>query len=426
MSHHAQMPKETGLDHSLKILKEGYPYFLKRREEMDTDVFETTILGQKAYCLGGESGAELFYDTSKFKRDKAMPKPIQKVLTGEHGVQSLDGKKHEDRKKMFMSLMSPKELNRLTTLLENHWHQSAKKWESMDQIILYDEVKEILCRTACEWAGVPLIEEEVKDITRNLANLFEKTASISPGYLQGTHSRKKLENWIKKMVQQVRNGELNPEENTTLYVFSWHRDDLVKLMDEDVAAVEVLNIIRPIVAIAIYIAFTAQALIQYPEESKKLITKGSKQYQYFVQEVRRFYPFFPFQAAITTKDFTWNGYHFKKETLTILDIYGTNHDPKIWDNADQFFPDRFNNWKESPFSFIPQGGGDHLGGHRCAGEWITIKVMNVCLDFLVNQLSFSVPKQNLEFNLTKFPTLPNSKIIFSNVKRTKPVLDSNL
>ncbi|MBM6615815.1 cytochrome P450 [Desemzia sp. RIT804] len=416
MSHLSQMPKEEGLDHSLSVLKEGYPYFLKRREEMDTDVFETTVLGQKTYCLGGEAGAELFYDTSRFKRSNAMPKPVQKVLTGEHGIQSLDGEEHEDRKKMFMSLMSPAELERLTDLLEKHWLQSAEKWEAMEQVILYEEVKEILCRTACEWAGVPLLEEEIEEVTQGLANLFEKTASISPAYLQGARSRKKLEKWIEKLVQQVRNRELSPEENTALYVFSWHRDNKGKLMEEDVAAVEILNIIRPIVAIAIYIAFTAQAVIQYPAEAKKLTTQKPKQYQYFVQEVRRFYPFFPFQAALTKKDFSWNGYEFKKDTLTILDIYGTNHDSKIWEDPDQFSPDRFSDWKESPFSFIPQGGGNHLGGHRCAGEWITIKVMKVCLDYLVNQLSFSVPEQDLSFNLTKFPTIPNSKIVLSRVR----------
>ncbi len=50
----------------------------------------------------------------------------------------------------------------------------------------------------------------------------------------------------------------------------------------------------------------------------------------------------------------------------MLDIYGTNHDPKIWDNPDLFNPSRFKNWKGSPFNFIPQGGGDYWLGHRCA------------------------------------------------------------
>lgn len=50
----------------------------------------------------------------------------------------------------------------------------------------------------------------------------------------------------------------------------------------------------------------------------------------FVQEVRRFYPFFPFAAAEVKTDFTWKDYTFEKGTLTLLDLYGTNHDTNIW------------------------------------------------------------------------------------------------
>lgn len=83
-------------------------------------------------------------------------------------------------------------------------------------------------------------------------------------------------------------------------------------------------------------------------------------------------------------DFTWNGYKFEEGTLTLLDLYGTNHDPAIWGNPDVFSPDRFTKWEGSPFSFIPQGGGDYFMGHRCAGEWVTIEVMKVSLDYLAN------------------------------------------
>ncbi|MBV0910743.1 cytochrome P450, partial [Planococcus sp. CP5-4_UN] len=50
---------------------------------------------------------------------------------------------------------------------------------------------------------------------------------------------------------------------------------------------------------------------------------------------------------------------FKKDMRVILDLYGTNHHPDSWDNADEFIPERFSTWDGSPFSFIPQGGGDH-------------------------------------------------------------------
>ncbi|MCQ6282516.1 ATP-binding cassette domain-containing protein [Bacillus sp. EB600] len=37
----------------------------------------------------------------------------------------------------------------------------------MDKVILYEEAQEIMCRTACQWAGIPVQEDEVKRLTKN-------------------------------------------------------------------------------------------------------------------------------------------------------------------------------------------------------------------------------------------------------------------
>ncbi|WP_222707250.1 cytochrome P450 [Pontibacter qinzhouensis] len=51
----------------------------------------------------------------------------------------------------------------------------------------------------------------------------------------------------------------------------------------------------------------------------------------------------------------------------LLEVYGTHHDPELWENPEEFRPERFRDWKRIPFDFIPQGGGDHHTDHRCAG-----------------------------------------------------------
>lgn len=101
----------------------------------------------------------------------------------------------------------------------------------------------------------------------------------------------------------------------------------------------------------------------------------------------------------------------------MLDLYGTNHDPEIWKNPDVFNPNRFAKWEGSPFSFIPQGGGDYFMGHRCAGEWVTIEVMKVSLDYLTNRMDFEVPDQDLSFSMASMPSIPHSKVVIKNVKK---------
>jgi fatty-acid peroxygenase len=411
------MPREEGIDHSLSLLREGYRYILNRRQRFDSNVFETRLLGKKAICMSGKEAAKVFYDNDKFKREGAAPKRAVQTLFGENGVQALDGDAHKHRKKMFMSIMSPQAIQNLTDMTKQHWEIALSKWEQMDQVILYDEVKEIMCRTACEWAGVPLEEKDVKEMTKDLAAMFETPAAIGPSHWMGRRARNKTEKRMGHLVEKVRNEEVNPPEDTALYQFAWHRDLEGNLLTTDTASVEILNILRPIVAIAIFINFTALALHQHPEEREKLKSGDKQHAQMFVQEVRRFYPFFPFVAALVKKDFTWNGYAFEEGTLTLLDLYGTNHHPDIWENPDVFSPDRFAKWEGSPFDFIPQGGGDYMMGHRCAGEWITLSVMNVCLDYLVNRMEYIVPDQDLRYSLVSIPSIPHSNVVVKGVKR---------
>lgn len=327
MSDKNQMPREEGIVHSLSLMREGYMYILNRRQSFNSNVFETRLLGKKAICMVGKEAAEVFYDTEKFKRKDAAPNRAVQTLFGKNGVQALDGQDHKHRKEMFMSIMSPEGLQSLTDITKKQWEIALNKWKQVDQVILYEEVKEVLCRTACQWAGVPLEENDVKEMTKHLAAMFKSPAAVGPNHWLGRNARNKAENRIGDLVDKVRNGEINPPEDTALHRFSWHRDLEGNLLDIETAVVEVINILRPIVAIAIFINFTALALHHFPEEREKLESHDEKYSQMFVQEVRRFYPFFPFVVALVKKDFTWKGYKFEEGTLTLLDIYGTNHDP---------------------------------------------------------------------------------------------------
>ena len=93
-----------------------------------------------------------------------------------------------------------------------------------------------------------------------------------------------------------------------------------------------------------------------------------------------------------------------------MDLYGTNRHPDDWSEPEVFSPERFEGWQQTPFNFIPQGGGSYDFGHRCAGEFITIVMMRTTLDFLVNHLEFKVPEQDFGFEFNDIPAVPNDKV----------------
>lgn len=412
------IPRDTALDSSLALLRDGNEFILKRHREYRSDVFETRLLGQTAICLTGESGTQLFYDTEKFQRAGALPKRVLKTVFGERGVQTLDDATHRQRKAMFMSLMTPWRLAQLVTLTEAHWQTCAAEWQRRGRVELFTEVLALMSRVACAWSGVPLAEAEVGRRADQLWAMVDGLGGIGPRYWRGVGARLEAQDWIGALIEQVRGRWLNVSNDMPLAVIAWHEELDGRLMDTQVATVELLNLLRPITAIAVYITYAALALHQHPAYRQKLQTDAGRYAETFVQEVRRFYPFAPFLGARVRNDFDWQGYRFKKGTLTLLDIYGTNRDPRLWENPEAFWPERFEQRPRTPFDFIPQGGGDYHEGHRCAGEWITVEALKVAASFLVNGMTYHVPKQDLRFSLMRMPTLPRSKFVISNVRRT--------
>src|SRR5699024_5494514 len=113
------MPHDKGMDHTLKVLlKEGYEYILNKREELDSNVFDTTLLGETTICLSGKEAAALFYDNDKFKRDGAMPNRVLNTLFGHGGVQTLDGEAHDHRKQIFITLLSQDVIHTLHDIVD--------------------------------------------------------------------------------------------------------------------------------------------------------------------------------------------------------------------------------------------------------------------------------------------------------------------
>lgn len=413
-------PKEEGFENGLKVLREGYMYAPNRHRIYQSDVFETRLLGQKAIVMGGEEAAKLFYEEDKFKREGAAPEPANATLLGKGGVQGLDDEAHRNRKKLFMDLMSKERIEVWAKLVEKELFKATKEWITKESIVFYEESKVILTRAVCEWAGVPLPEKDVEKRAKQLASLFESPMAVSPKHIEGRINRQKSEAWCKDLIQQVRDGELNPDDDTALYRVAWHKELDGQLLDLKTGAVELLNVLRPSVALSIYFAFTALSLHQFPETRDKINGDNPYYLHMFIQEIRRYYPFFPFNGAITRKDFKWKGYSFEKDTLVILDFYGTNHDARIWEDPEAFDPERFADWHSSPtdevqMKLVAQGGGAYDTGHRCPGEFNTVRAMEVLTDFLINKISYTVPDQDIGFSLVDIPTVPKSGMILESI-----------
>lgn len=410
-----RIPKDAAPDSTLSFLADPYRFIGARARELDSDVFETRLLGQRTVCLVGRDAGALFYDTSKMQRAGAMPGRILKTLLGEGGVQSLDGEMHRVRKALFLSLATGDGLERVVQLADAQWSAHARRWQTAGKVTLYDGAVSVLAYAAFEWVGLPLQAEAADTHIADVMHLFDGAGAVGPRHWKARLARKRLEGWLSDVIEQVRDGRTRVDPDAPLAQLARHRDADGALLPPRVAAVELLNLIRPVVAVSVFVTFVAHALHRHPAAREHIAAGDVEAQTRFVQEVRRFYPFFPAVAARTRTAFSWNGFEFPEDVRVMFDLYGTSHDPRIWHQPDRFDPDRFKAPFDATFGLVPQGGGHHASGHRCPGEWITIALMRQAAGCLTDRLDYTVAGDP-QIDFARVPALPDGGMVLENVR----------
>lgn len=404
------------LDSTLPFLREGYPFASSRFEELGDDVFTTRLALWPVTFLRGEEASAMFYGGDRFTRQGAMPATIQHLLQDKGSVQSLDGAAHRHRKQAFLSFMGPAAMESIAGIFGQEWQRACDRLSGEDRVLLRDLSRVVLTRTAMRWAGIPLPEADLPRLTTELSLMFTQVARFGPANWYAQWRRRGTERWAGDLVRRVRSGELTPDPGTALAVFSDHRDESGRQLPERVAAVELLNILRPIVAVSLFIEFAAVALVEHPRWRRTFSAGEEDDLEPFVQEVRRHYPFFPAVPGRVRESFDWRGHRFSTGDWVILDLYGTCHDPRLWEDPGGFRPERFRgwSWQESPYTLIAQGAGRHEQDHRCPGEWTTVELLKQAVR-LLSTGDLRAPAQDLSIPLNRFPTGPRSGVVLERV-----------
>lgn len=407
------LPRLPLPDSTLALRIKGYEFISSHCERLHADAFAARLLGERVICLGGPEAVDVFYDPTRFTRVGAAPMFVQKTLFGQGGVQGLDGEEHHLRKAMFMSVMTRPNIQDFLSLLREECSAAAFSWTGVHRVGLLDEMQGLLCRAACRWSGLALDDESMRQLAHDCAKMVDGFASFGRRMLLGRVARRRSEALLSELVRQAR-GDGSARRGVVLASFLDYRGADGKPLDDDVAAVELLNIVRPIVAIATYVSFAALALRDHPAWRDRLV-QSDNELRAFVQEVRRYYPFTPFVGARVRSTFGWNGVQFEPKRLVLLDVYGINHDARLWEEPHQFRPERFLSEPALERRLIPQGGGDHYAGHRCAGEWLTISAIEEVLKILTRRIRYRVPAQDLSYSLARFPTIPRSGVVLEDI-----------
>jgi fatty-acid peroxygenase len=398
------------LDNSLAVLAQGYTWLPAQRARSASGVAHTRVLGQRAVGLCGPDAARFFYDEEHVRRHTAIPWPVQSTLFGHGAVHTLDGEHHRVRKSLFHAVVTPDTTAGLLDDVAEAWEDAVASWAPGEPVVLFDEAAEIITRAVCRRSGVPLADADVPEVARDLVAMVDGFATPGPRHWRARAARNRREAWLGDLVTRVRSGEVVAPAKSALDVVAHHREPGGEQLNPRLAAVELLNVIRPTVAVAWFVAYAGHALHRRPGHRERLRSGDIAYTEAFAHELRRFYPFAPFIGGRAVKKLSWNGDRIPRFSMVLLDLWGQNHDEELWGDPYAFRPERFLGREIGPFELVPQGGGDPHTNHRCPGEPFTVGILRV-LAVRLAALDYDVPEQDLTISLRRVPARPKSGFV---------------
>ncbi|TQL47413.1 fatty-acid peroxygenase [Homoserinimonas aerilata] len=401
-------------DSSIAFLADGYLFGHRRFLRMRSDAFRTRIMGRPAVVMHGSEAARIFYEGDRFTRDRAMPTSVLHLLQDEGSVQSLAGAVHHHRKSLFARMLTDDDaLRRLRELYADEWFRAMADWSAA--VILHEKLITVLTRVAVRWVGINPDTVDIPARAGELAGMIENAGKFGPPNWLARQRRHRTERWAGELIAGIWNGDVLVDPGSPLAQLAHHTELDGSRLDQAAAAVELINLLRPIVAVGRFIVFAALALHVWPSWRRVFASGDTADVGNFVQEVRRYYPFFPVIGGRAQHGFEWHGHRFEIGDWVLLDLFATNRDERSWSDPGRFQPERFRDWTGDPNTLIPQGGGDLIDGHRCPGERATIELMEEAVHLLSRATHYAVPPQDLRVSLRRFPALPESGFVMDAV-----------
>ena len=413
-----RIPRTAAFDETLSLMREGYGFLPRRFADLDTPIFRTRLMLRDVICMTGPIAARLIYDDPRLTRVGAMPQTVLRLLQDKGSVQQLDGAAHRHRKALFVRILMEDRgaLERLVAIFRRQFLERVPDWSRMGAVSLGRELDLMLFRTALSWTQAPVDAETLDDDAALVADMIENAGHVRPRTFGTLFRRSLMERRFRAAFRDIRRGRLAPMPGSPMAMLAGYRDVHGELLPPTVAAVELINLIRPIVAIGRYISFAALRLQRHPQWKEILAEPDAERLTDFAEEVRRISPFFPFVGAVARASFDWKGYRIRRGQWLMLDLYGSCHDGQAFRGPDEFRPGRGLRRDEADYAFIPQGAGSTARGHRCPGEMATVEILKEAVRLLAGTIEYEVPEQDLSVSLTTVPTGPADGFVITGVR----------
>ncbi|GLT69338.1 hypothetical protein SLA2020_414960 [Shorea laevis] len=145
--------------------------------------------------------------------------------------------------------------------------------------------------------------------------------------------------------------------------------------------------------------------------------------QSIISETLRLYPAAPLLVPhMSSDDCTVGGYDVPRNTMLLVNAWAIHRDPKVWDDATSFKPERFECSEVDAHKFIPFG----LGRRACPGAGLAQRTVGLALGSLIQCFEWErVGKEEIDMDEGNGITMPKA-VALEAMCKARPIMNKVL
>ena len=308
-------------------------------------------------------------------------------VLGSNSVIHTSGTKHREYRKLLIPPFHGRRMRSYAQHMASAAHDCASEWHEGEDFRAYNFTQSVSLEVILDTVfGVtdPVVRSGLKALLPELLNLgsglpmFLKflRLPVVPSWRRFTAVRKQTDELIGQLIRDRASADDRGDDILSMLLEAEYDDG--SRMDELEVRDQLLSILSAgHETTAIAMAWTLYWLHRHPEKLNRLLEDISEQaptgdpealtqipyLDAVVNESLRIHPVLPDLARKLCQDAELMGCKLKAGTAVGAVAFLTHRDPEIYENPDEWIPERFLDRKFSPFEFYPFGGGNR----RCIG-----------------------------------------------------------
>ena len=351
--------------------------------------FQIPLPGFRPYVVHGHEAARKVLVTDRDKLLWRNTDPVTDLL--QRGILITDGEEHDHYRSLMETPFHPSQLTHYTEMMIRQTEHVASAWKDGETVDMLVESRKIALLIIMQ----TLFSRDARnDIPRIWKPILKSIEYISPGAwilwrkiprFGFRQPLRELDDYLFGIIEERRKRKEEIKKGD----FLGHLID-AGLSDRIIRDQMVTMLIAGHDTSTALLAWTLALLGQHPEVHQRVVSEvdsleKSPLLDQVIKESLRLYPPIHIGNRRVAEKIEFAEGKIPAGERMFYSIYLTHRDPEIWENAEQFCPERFAHGRKTPpMSYIPFGGGPRA----CIGAAFGQAEARVVLAHLLKHFTF--------------------------------------